>query len=55
MVEISGKEWSFQDVEYPVGKVDLHRPDDLRFFAAARRRKLASIEAIASAAVSNGP
>ena len=46
----------FQGVEHPVGKVDLHRLDDLRFFATARlRRKLALIDAIASAAVSNGP
>jgi hypothetical protein len=45
----------FQGVEHPVRKVDLHRPDDLRFFAIARRRKLRSIDAIASAAVANGP
>ncbi len=46
----------FQGVEHPVGKVDLHRLDDLRFFAAARLLcRLASIEAMAAAAVSNGP
>jgi hypothetical protein len=46
----------FQRIEHPVGKVDFHRLAYVRFFAAAcLRRKLALIDAIASAAVSNGP
>ena len=44
-----------QGVEHPVGKVDLHRLADLILFAAALRRRLALSDAIASAAVSNGP
>jgi hypothetical protein len=45
----------YQGVEHSVGKVELHPLAGLIFFAAVLRRKLALIDAIASAAVSNGP
>lgn len=45
----------FQNIKHAVGKVDFHRAVGLSFLARARRRRLASTEAIASAAVSNGP
>src|ERR1019366_7200004 len=44
-----------QRVEHAVGKVDPHRTVGLRFLARARRRRLASSDAIASAAVLKGP
>lgn len=45
----------FQGVEREAGEADLHRRVDLGFLTAARRSRFASMDAMSSPAVSNGP